>query len=88
MSYSVVPECLKRNLSRVSHAHLSKIERRFNVKFSTYCFHMKAKILADFQICISVPLRLCHCKAVSVIIKQEGVYNLYSGRSWKRIIMP
>ena len=27
-----------------------------NVKSSTYYFHMKTKILADFQICISVPL--------------------------------
>ena len=32
------------------------ISRCFNVKSSTYCFHMKTKILADFQICISVPL--------------------------------
>ena len=31
--------------------------RCFNVKFSTYYFHMKTKILADFQICISVPLK-------------------------------
>ena len=30
--------------------------RCFNVKFSTYYFHMKTKLLADFQICISVPL--------------------------------
>ena len=28
------------------------------MKSSTYYFHMKAKILADFQICISVPLKL------------------------------
>ena len=28
----------------------------FNVKSSTYYFHMKTKILADFQICISLPL--------------------------------
>ena len=26
------------------------------MKSSAYCFHMKTKILADFQICISVPL--------------------------------
>ena len=32
-----------------------KTNTRFNVKFSTY-FHMKTKILADFQICISLPL--------------------------------
>ena len=30
----------------------------FNVKSSTYDIHMKTKILADFQICISVPLRI------------------------------
>ena len=30
-------------------------KRRFNVKCSTYYFPMKTKILADFQICISVP---------------------------------
>ena len=29
----------------------------FNVKFSTYYFHMKIKVLAEFQICISVPLK-------------------------------
>ena len=28
-----------------------------NVKSSKYYFHMTMKILADFQICISVPLR-------------------------------
>ena len=28
------------------------------MKPSTYYFHMKTKILADFQICISVPLKL------------------------------
>ena len=47
-------------------AYLSKT--CFNVKSSTYYFHMKTKILADFQICISVPLnhshlmRTFHCK--------------------------
>ena len=28
----------------------------FNVMSSTCYFHMKTKILADFQICVSVPL--------------------------------
>ena len=32
-----------------------KRHRCINVKSSTY-FHMKTKILADFEICISVPL--------------------------------
>ena len=37
----------------ISHLRIWEIN---NVKFSTYYFHMKTKILADFQICISVPL--------------------------------
>ena len=39
-----------------AHAHISKSERCFNVKSSTYCFHLKTKFFANFQICISVPL--------------------------------
>ena len=39
-----------------SRAHILKIKRCFNAKSSTYYFHMKTKILADFQICISVTL--------------------------------
>ena len=33
-----------------------KVKGVLNVKSSTYYFHMKTKILAEFQICISVPL--------------------------------
>ena len=36
--------------------HILKSKSRFNVKSSTCYFHMKMNILADFQICISVPL--------------------------------
>ena len=32
-------------------------KRNFNVKSSTYYFHIKTKILVDFQFGISVPLR-------------------------------
>ena len=39
----------------VSRAHISKRKMCFNVKSSIYYFHVKAKILADFKICISVP---------------------------------
>ena len=42
--------------SHISHARISKCKRCFNVKYSTYDFHMKTRILADFQICTSVPL--------------------------------
>ena len=37
-------------LFTISRAHTSKSKNCFNVKSSTYCFHMKTKILADFQI--------------------------------------
>ena len=37
---------------------ISKNKRRSNVKSSTFHFHIKTKILTDFQICISVPLSL------------------------------
>ena len=37
--------------------HISKSKGCFNVKYLTYYFHMKTKILADFQISISVPLK-------------------------------
>ena len=45
-------------------AHISKSKRYFNVKSSTYYFHTKTNILADFQIHISVPL------IVSISVKQ------------------
>ena len=43
-------------LFTISHAHISKSKGCFNLKSSAYYFHMKTKILADFQICVSVPL--------------------------------
>ena len=43
-----------------------KVKVSFNAKSSTYFFHVKRKIFADFQICISVPLTVTF------------VYHLYS----------
>ena len=40
-----------------THLTCAESKRCFNVKSSIYYFHMKTKILADFQICISVPLK-------------------------------
>ena len=40
----------------ISRANISKSKSFFNMKSSTYYFHLKTKILGDFQICISVPL--------------------------------
>ena len=45
-------------ISHISRAHILKSKMYFNVKSSTYYFHMKAKTLADFEMCISVPLIL------------------------------
>ena len=33
-------------------------KRCFTAKYSTYYFHIKMKILADVEICISVPLAI------------------------------
>ena len=51
--------CKQSHFSHIfSHfSHISKSKRCFNVKSSTY-FHMKTKILLDFQICVSAPLRI------------------------------
>ena len=35
--------------------YISKRKKSFTVKYSTY-FHVKTKILGDFQVCIGVPL--------------------------------
>ena len=44
-------------------AHISKSNSCFNMKSSTYYFHMKTNILADFQICVSGPLiRWLNCR--------------------------
>ena len=53
--------------------HISKSKRCFNVKSSTYYFHMKTKILADFYIYISVPLRKSTrtTKKISFLLKEN-----------------
>ena len=42
----------------MARVYISKSKKRFNVKSPTFYFYMKTKILVDFQICISVPLRM------------------------------
>ena len=44
-------------MSHISLAFISKSKRCLNVKSSTYYYHMKTKILADFQIYMRVPLK-------------------------------
>ena len=41
----------------ITYLYMSSKIFLFNVKSLTYYFYMKTKILTDFQICISVPLR-------------------------------
>ena len=41
----------------LTRAHISKSKMCFHVKSLTYYFYMKTKILPNFQICISVPLK-------------------------------
>ena len=40
-----------------SRVHISKNKTCLNAKSSAYYFYMTTKILPDFRICISVPLR-------------------------------
>ena len=44
------------NLSHILRVRISKGKTCFNVKSLTNYFHMATKILADFQICISISL--------------------------------
>ena len=49
--------CFWMFVNKISRAHFSKCKRCFNVKSSTYYYFLvKTNILADFQVCISVPL--------------------------------
>ena len=52
------------------------------VRFSTYYFHTKTKILADFQICISVPLILrilkLYTRKVGIFSEKVGFFLMYS----------
>ena len=42
------------NSSHISRAPISKRERCFNAKSLTYYFHVKTKVLADFEICVKL----------------------------------
>ena len=53
------------------------------MKSSTYYFRMKTKILADFQICISVPLSSLRNSILGILYLFSGIYNaqIYNYRS-------
>ena len=41
----------------------SESKRCYNKIFSVHYFYAKTNMLADFQICVSVPLKLCDIKS-------------------------
>ena len=52
----------------ISHVRISQnVKRCFHVKSSTYYFHVKTKMLAYFQICISVSLHSFFLLLVTVV---------------------
>ena len=53
---------------------MSACKRCVNVKSSTYCLHVKTKILADFQICICVTLKVCTEKRNTLKLNSEFTY--------------
>ena len=65
--------------------HIS--QRCFNVKFSTYYFHMKTKMLTDFQIYISVPLKeanvkvFCNQRKLKVLNEEPTCFKNFNNPS-------
>ena len=55
--------------------HISKSKTFFNVKSSTYHFNIKMKILAYFQICISVPLSFAYY--IEAFSYRDTLYFVY-----------
>ena len=65
-----------------SHVRISqKVKGIWNVKSSTYYFYMKTKILADFQICISIPL--INFKAIVLKKTSVGVHLITDNASFR-----
>ena len=46
---------------------ISKSKRYFSMKSSTYYFHIKTKVLTDFQICIRVPLNIWELRILKIL---------------------
>ena len=57
--------------------HISKSKKCFNVRPLAYYFHMKTKMLADFQICISMPLMEVVCASVKLCGWSVNFWNLW-----------
>ena len=52
----------EKNILYILEVHNLKSKCCYDAKLLAYYFYMKTKISADFQICISVPLRVQSCK--------------------------
>ena len=57
---------------------ISKSKRCLNVKSSTYYFHMKTKILAKLQICVSVTLKTLVQKFPYAKVMQEKKLYIFT----------
>ena len=55
---------------------ISKSKRYFSMKSSTYYFHIKTKVLTDFQICIRVPLNIWQLRILK-ILKYCLLFSVY-----------
>ena len=64
---------------KVNIYHISKSKRYFNVNLSTFYFHMKKKIFADFEISISAPLSQIKCHTLFTL-----TWNLWLKHSHKK----
>ena len=60
-------------------AHVSKSKGCFNAKSLTYYFYMKTNILADFQICISIPLIYVSVVLRALLLVQFSLFNEIKG---------
>ena len=74
-------------LSHISHAHILKSKKFFNVKSSTYYFHMKIKMLAGFQICLSELLSGL-AKTIHMNLVDEPFSNSIKEIFWEKFTMP
>ena len=71
--YSIVSECLKTNIAQTLRENNSKTLRIKNAKFSGYCFYMNTNKYWDFQIYISVLLKLS-VWFLKVIMAKNGLH--------------
>ena len=67
--------------------YISKSKWCFNVKSSVYCFHMKTKMLVNFQICIGIPLKEKDLMPLLwTSTRNRQTYKIHS-RNWNLILL-